>query len=78
MKHREPGIDLVTVKFSIPKAFNDFVTKLADIEGTKLNSWYLEAAFSYVDGLLGNAHDVFNVQRLIVHNGLKGFVKVSD
>jgi hypothetical protein len=74
MKQKEPGIDLVKVSVSLPKAVNDLVTKLAAVEGSTPSEWYWQAVQGYLEGLLGNAHDVFDVPRLVKFNGLQGLV----
>jgi hypothetical protein len=75
---KDLGIDLVKVTIPIPKAVNDLVTKLAAVEGTEPSEWYWDAIRGYVESLLGDAHDVFDVQRVIANNGLKDLVNVLD
>lgn len=75
---QEHGKDLVEVKFHVPRAISDLVGKLAEIEGDLPSTWYNEAIRGYIEGTLGNAGDVFNVEAVIRNNGLKGIVNVPE
>jgi hypothetical protein len=59
---------------SMPKPVHDFITKLAAVEGSKPDEWYANAIVRDIQALLSDAHDVFDVSRLVKPNGLEGIV----
>jgi len=63
--------ETVTVTVELPKPIHDLVTKLAAVEGSTADEWYGEWIKREVEALLGDAHDVFDVERLVESNGLR-------
>ena len=61
----------------LPKPIHNLVTKLAAVEGSKPDEWYMNAIVGYVEALLGDAHDVFDIHRLIQSNGLRELISVG-
>ena len=70
-------VEEVTVKIKLPKPVHDIVTKLAAVEGSSVDEWYAEWIQRDLAGYLDNAHDVFDVQRLIDSNRLRGIIRLS-
>ena len=66
--------DTVRVSVKMPKPIHDFITKLAAVEGSEPNEWYVEAIVRDVAALVDCAHDVFDVPRLIKSNGLRDLI----
>jgi hypothetical protein len=66
--------ETVKVVVPIPKGIHNFITKLAAAEGSKAEEWYADGIVRDVGALLGNAHDVFDVPRLIRFHGLQKLV----
>jgi len=64
----------VTVSIRLPKAVHHLVTKLAAVEGSTVNEWYVEWIERELQALLGDAHDVFDIDHLIEANGLREIV----
>ena len=56
------------------KPIHNLTTKLAAVEGSKPDEWYVEAIVRDIHALLGNANDVFDVKRLVKSNGLEAIV----
>ena len=66
--------ETVKVVLQVPKGIHGLVTKLAAVEGSKPDEWYVDAIKKDVEVMLGDAHEVFDVQRLVRTNGLQGIV----
>jgi len=67
-------VESVKVVVSMPKPIHNFITKLAAVEGSKPDEWYVDAIVRDVEALLGSAHDVFDVPRLVKSNELQELV----
>jgi hypothetical protein len=63
--------ETVKVTILMPKPIHSLITKLAAVEGSKPDEWYVEALVRDVGALLGNAGEVFDVPRLVKANGLR-------
>ena len=61
----------------MPKPIHSLITKLAAVEGSKPDEWYVNAIVRDVEALLGDAHYIFDVHRLIKSNGLHGIITVD-
>ncbi|MGA2625545.1 MAG: hypothetical protein ABSF63_00600 [Candidatus Bathyarchaeia archaeon] len=61
----------------MPKPIHSFITKLAAVESSKPDEWYVDAIVGEVRALLSDAHDVFDVPRLVKSNGLQELIKVT-
>ena len=61
----------ITVKIKLPRPIHALVNKLAAVEGSTADEWYSEWIKREVEALLGDAHDVFDVERLVESNGLR-------
>jgi hypothetical protein len=66
--------ETVKVSVQVPKPIHNLVTKLAAVEGSKPDEWYTQAIVRELEGLLGDAHDVFDVDRVIKSNRLQKLV----
>jgi hypothetical protein len=66
--------EMVKVVVSMPKPLADFITKLAACEGSTPSEWYAHALAIDVNAILGDAHDVFDVPRLVKSNGLQPII----
>ena len=74
MKDEKVKVPTVKVTLEIPKAIHSLMMKLAAVEGSDVSEWYTEALVRDVGAMLGNAHDVFDVPRLVKFNGLQTLV----
>ena len=63
--------ETVKVTIELPKAIHSLIVKLAAVEGSKPDEWYTEALIRDVGAMLGNAGDVFDVERIVRYHGLK-------
>lgn len=68
--------DTIKVVVEMPKAIHGLITKLATVEGSTANEWHVDMITRDISAYLDNAHDVFDVPRLIQSNGLQELVKV--
>ena len=67
----------IIVKIKLPRRIHGLVNKLAAVEGSEATEWYADWIRREVEALLGDAHDVFDVDRLIESNDLKGIISVA-
>lgn len=68
--------ETVKVVVEMPKPIHSLITKLAAVEGSSADEWYVDMITHDIAAYLDNAHDVFDVERLVKSNGLQDLVKV--
>jgi hypothetical protein len=66
--------ETVKVVVSMPRPIHSFITKLAAVEGSKADEWYVAAIVRDVGALLSDSHDIFDVERLVKSNGLEPII----
>lgn len=66
--------ETVKVTIELPRGIHQLMRKLAAVEGSKVDEWYVQALVRDVGAMLANAHDVFDVPLLVRSNGLKDLV----
>jgi hypothetical protein len=69
--------ETVKVVVAMPKPIHALITKLAAVEGSKPDEWYVAAIKRDVEALLSDSHDTFDVTRVIKTNGLHGLITVN-
>jgi hypothetical protein len=69
-------VQTVKVVVNMPKPIHRLITKLAAVEGSKPDEWYVDAIIRDVNALLDSAHDTFDVKRVIESNGLQELIHV--
>jgi|GEM_PF-3144598 len=69
--------DTVKVVVEMPRPIHNLITKLAAVEGSKPDEWYVDMIVHDVEALLDSSHDTFDVPRVIQSNGLQELIHIS-